>query len=165
MRTIFNLLGPLTNPAGATAQLAGAPSEEAAALIAEALAALGLVRGFVVHGSDGLDEITITGPTLAYEIAKGQVTQRTFVPEDFGVELAPLEELQGGDPDQNCEIARAILAGVRGPKRDVVLVNAAAALVVAERAGSFAEGMAVAAESIDSGAARRKLDELAAFTR
>ncbi len=164
MRTIFNLLGPLTNPAGATAQLAGAPSEQAAGLIAEALAALGLERGFVVHGSDGLDEITITGPTLAFEIAKGQVTRRTFTPEDFGVAPAPLEQLQGGDPDENCEIARAILAGARGPKRDVVLVNAAAALVVAGRAASFADGMTVAAESIDSGAARRKLEQLAALT-
>ena len=164
MRTIFNLLGPLTNPAGATAQLAGAPSEEAARLIADALAALGLERGFVVHGSDGLDEITITGPTLAYEIANGQVTRRTLTPEDFGVAPAALEELQGGDPEENCEIARAILAGARGPKRDVVLVNAAAALVVAGRATSFTEGMAVAAESIDSGAARRKLEELAAFS-
>jgi anthranilate phosphoribosyltransferase len=165
MRTIFNLLGPLTNPAGATAQLAGAPSEGAARLIAEALAALGLERGFVVHGSDGLDEITITGPTLAYEIADGQVTRRTFTPQDFGVEPAPIEALQGGDPDENCEIARAVLAGVCGPKRDVVLVNAAAALVVAGRADNFADGMAVAAEAIDSGAARRKLDELAAFTQ
>jgi len=163
MRTIFNLLGPLTNPAGATAQLAGAPSEQAARLIADALAALGLKRGFVVHGSDGLDEITITGPTLAWEIETGNVTLRTLTPEDFGVASAPLEELQGGDPDENCEIARAILAGASGPKRDVVLVNAAAALVVAGRAASFAEGMAVAAESIDSGAARRKLEDLAAF--
>jgi len=135
MRTIFNLLGPLTNPAGATAQLAGAPSEEAARLIAEALAALGLARGFVVHGSDGLDEITITGPTLVYEIARGQVTHCTLTPENFGVALAPLEELQGGDPDENCEIARAILAGARGPKRDVVLVNAAAALAVSNALG------------------------------
>jgi anthranilate phosphoribosyltransferase len=164
MRTIFNLLGPLTNPAGATAQLAGAPSAEAAALMAEALAALGLERGFVVHGSDGLDEITITGPTLAYEIRGGEVTRRTLTPGDFGVDTAPLDELKGGDPEENCEIARAILAGARGPKRDVVLVNAAAALVVAERAADFAEGMTVAAESIDSGAAWRKVEELAAFT-
>jgi len=165
MRTIFNLLGPLTNPAGATAQLAGAPSEEAAGLMAEALAALGLARGFVVHGSDGLDEITTTGPTLAYEIAKGKVTRRTLTPEEFGVGRAPLEALRGGDPEENSEIARAILAGSGGPKRDVVLVNAAAALVVAERARDFGEGMAVAAESIETGAARRKLDELATFTR
>jgi anthranilate phosphoribosyltransferase len=164
-RTIFNLLGPLTNPAGATAQLVGAPSPEAAGLMAEALAALELARGLVVHGSDGLDEITITGPTLAYEISKGQVTPRTLTPEDFGVGRALLEELKGGDPEENCEIARAILAGARGPKRDVVLVNAAAALVVAERARSFGEGMAVAAESIESGAAGRKVEELAAFTR
>jgi anthranilate phosphoribosyltransferase len=165
MRTVFNLLGPLTNPAGATAQLTGAPSAEAAGLIAEALAELGLARGFVVHGSDGLDEITTTGPTLAYEIRCGEVTRRTLAPADFGVSAAPLEELKGGDPDENCAIARDVLAGAHGSKRDVVLVNAAAALVVADRAGSFAEGMAIAAEAIDSGAARRKLDELAAFTR
>jgi anthranilate phosphoribosyltransferase len=164
-RTIFNLLGPLTNPAGATAQLVGAPSPEAAGLMAEALAALGLARGFVVHGSDGLDEITITGSTLAFEISRGRVACRTIGPEDFGVETAPPEELKGGDADANCEIARAVLAGARGPKRDVVLVNSAAALVVADRAGSFAEGMAAAAESIDSGAARRKVEALAAFTR
>src|ERR1700690_275602 len=164
MRTIFNLLGPLTNPAGATAQLAGAPSEEAARLIADALAALGLERGFVVHGSDGLDEITITGPTLAYEIEKGQVTRRTLTPEDFGVAPAPLEELQGGDPDENGEFARAILAGARGPKRDVALVNAAAALVVAGRVASFVEGMPGGAEWIDPEGARRKLEQLAAFS-
>lgn len=165
MRTIFNLLGPLTNPAGATAQLAGAPSEDAAGLMAEALAALGLERGFVVHGSDGLDEITITGPTLAYEIRHGEVTRRTLTPADFGVAPCSLEELKGGDPEQNCAIARAVLTGARGPKRDVVLVNASAALVVADRAANFAEGMAVAAESIDTGAALRKVEELAAFTR
>ena len=91
------------------------------------------------------------------------MTRHILTPEDFGVAPAPIEELQGGDPDQNCEIARAILAGARGPKRDVVLVNAAAALVVAARAPNFAEGMKVAAESIDTGAARRKLEELAAF--
>lgn len=163
MRTVFNLLGPLTNPAGATAQLVGAPTPEAAALIAGALAALGLARGFVVHGSDGLDEITITGPTLALEINAGTVIQRTLTPADFGVETAPLAELKGGDAEENCEIALAILAGARGPKRDVVLVNSAAALVAAGQAATLLEGMALAAESIDSGAAQRKLEALAAF--
>jgi anthranilate phosphoribosyltransferase len=143
--------------------LVGAPTVEAAELMAGALAALGLARGFVVHGSDGLDEITITGSTLVLEIAEGRVVRRTVTPADFGVEIAPLSELRGGDADENCEIARAVLAGARGPKRDVVLVNAAAALVAAGQAATFLEAMALAAESIDSGAAQSKLEALAAF--
>jgi len=163
MRTVFNLLGPLTNPAGATAQLAGAPSPHAAKLIAGALAALGLERGFVVHGSDGLDEITTTGPTLAYEIDHGQVRERTLHPADFGIAVARLEDLKGCDRERNHAIARAILEGVHGPRRDIVLVNAAAALVVAGRAGDFREGVALAAAAIDSGAARGKAEELVRF--
>jgi len=162
-RTVFNLLGPLTNPAGAGAQLAGAPSPEAAALIAEALAALGLPRGFVVHGSDGLDEITTTGPTLAFEIRDGSVTRREFTPEDFGVACASIEDLRGGDREVNCEIVRAILSGAAGAQRDIVVVNAAAVLVAAGMARDFREGAARAAESIDSGAARGKLRALAQF--
>jgi anthranilate phosphoribosyltransferase len=164
MRTIFNLLGPLTNPAGATAQLVGAPTKQTAELMADALAALGLVRGFVVHGSDGLDEITTTGPTLAFEIAEGRVLSRTLTPADFGVPPATLLDLKGGDADENCEIATAVLGGAPGPRRDVVLVNSAAALVAAGRAADFLDGMALAAESIDSGAARTKLDALAALS-
>jgi anthranilate phosphoribosyltransferase len=163
MRTVFNLLGPLTNPAGANAQLAGAPSPHAAKLIAGALAALGLERGFVVHGSDGLDEITTTGPTLAFEIDRGEVRERTLDPADFGIAMARLEDLQGGDREKNHAIARAILEGGRGPRRDIVLVNAAAALVAAGRAGDFREGVALAAAAIDSGAARGKAAELARF--
>src|SRR5579862_8642390 len=165
MRTVFNLLGPLTNPAGATAQLAGAPSAHAAELIAGALAALGLERGFVVHGSDGLDEITTTGPTLAFEIRNGQVERRTLIPDDFGIAVARLEDLTGGDRERNCAIAREILDGVRGPQRDIVLVNAAAALVAAGRARDFREGVRLAGEAIDGGAARAKVIALAAFTR
>jgi anthranilate phosphoribosyltransferase len=165
MRTVFNLLGPLTNPAGANAQLAGAPSEKAGALMAEALAALGLERGFVVHGLDGLDEITTTGPTLAWEIRNGSVVRRTLAPEDFGVPRAELASLTGGDPAANCAIARAILEGERGPKRDIVLVNAAAALVAAGQASDFLEGMTIAARSIDSGAALAKLEALARAVR
>jgi anthranilate phosphoribosyltransferase len=164
MRTAFNMLGPLTNPAGATAQLVGAPSVRAAELMAEALASLGLQRGFVVHGSDGLDEITTTGETLALEIHSGVIAHRTLTPTDFGVKTAKLEHLKGGDCQANARIARAILAGEKGPKRDIVLVNAAAALLLAAKAGDFREGVRLAAESIDSGAAARKLELLAAFT-
>ncbi len=165
MRTVFNLLGPLTNPAGASAQLAGAPSAHSAELIAGALAALGLERGFVVHGSDGLDEITTTGPTLAFEIRNGAVKRRTLTPDDFGVAIARPEDLKGGDRERNCEIAREILEGARGPQRDIVLVNAAAALVAAGRARDFREGVALAARAIDSGAARGKAEALARFTQ
>jgi anthranilate phosphoribosyltransferase len=165
MRTVFNLLGPLANPAGASAQLVGAPSTAAAELIAEALARLGLERGFVVHGSDGLDEITTTGPTLALEITRGAIAHRTLVPADFGVPQATAEDLRGGDPALNAEIARAVLSGVTGPQRDIVLVNSSAALVVAGKARDFLEGVALAAASIDSGAALAKLTALASWGR
>jgi anthranilate phosphoribosyltransferase len=165
MRTVFNLLGPLTNPAGASAQLAGTPSAHFAELIAGALAALGLERGFVVHGSDGLDEITTTGPTLAFEIRQGEVTRRTLTPEDFGVAIARPEDLKGGNRETNLAIAREILEGAHGPRRDIVLVNSAAALVAVGRARDFREGVALAAAAIDSGAARGKAEALARFSR
>ncbi len=164
MRTVFNFLGPLTNPAGATAQIVGAPSVRAAELMAGALAALALHRGFVVHGSDGLDEITTTGPTLVFEIHDGKVERRTLEPTDFAVPIAAPEALKGGDRERNLEIARAVLGGGRGPHRDIVLVNAAAALVAAGKVETFLEGMAIAAVSIDSGAAREKAEALARFT-
>jgi len=163
MRTVFNLLGPLTNPAGATAQLVGAPSEHAAELMAGALAQLGLVRGFVVHGSDGLDEITTTGPTSAFEINSGRVERRNFVPEDFGTVRVDGAALKGGDRETNAAIARAVLGGARGPQREIVLVNAAAALVVAGKPVDFREAMQIAGASIDSGAAGKKVEELARF--
>jgi anthranilate phosphoribosyltransferase len=165
MRTVFNLLGPLTNPAGANAQLAGAPSAHAAELIARALAALGLERGFVVHGSDGLDEITTTGPTLVFDIHHGDVERRTVTPGDFGIPLARPDDLTGGDRQRNCEIALGILRGQLGPQRDIVLVNASAALVAAGVARNFHEGTAMAAAAIDNGAARGKAEQLARFTR
>jgi len=164
MRTVFNLLGPLTNPAGATSQLVGAPSPEAAELMAGALAALGLNHGFVVHGSDGLDEITTTGQTLAFEIRDGHVERRKLEPSDFAVRHASAADLEGGDQARNAEIARAVLSGARGPHRDIVLVNAAAALVAADEVPTFLEGMAIATVSIDSGAARAKAEALARFT-
>jgi anthranilate phosphoribosyltransferase len=164
MRTVFNLLGPLTNPAGASAQLAGAPSEGAAELMADALAALGLARGFVVHGSDGLDEITTTGPTLMFEICGGAVRRQTVEPGDFGVAAARAEDLKGGDRARNYEIARAVLGGERGPQRDIVAANASAALVAAGAAETFRRGAALAETSIDSGAAAAKAEALARFT-
>ena len=160
MRTVFNLLGPLTNPAGATAQLIGAPSLQAAELMAGAIAALGIRRGFVVHGADGLDEITTTGATHAWEVRDGSVSPRELNPADFGVDLATAEDLRGGDREENLAIANAVLDGLPGPQRDIVLVNASAALVAAGRTESFRDGVRLAANSIDSGAARRKVAAL-----
>ena len=165
MRTVFNLLGPLTNPAGATAQLIGAPSLHAAELMAGAIAALGIQRGFVVHGSDGLDEITTTGRTHAWEVCEGSVKPRELNPADFGVDVATPEDLRGGDREENLAIANAVLDGAAGAQRDIVLVNASAALVAAGRAESFREGVRVAAGSIDSGAARAKVAALRAWGR
>ena len=165
MRTAFNLLGPLTNPAGATAQLVGAPSIPAARLMAQALARLGLRRGFVVHGFDGMDEISTTGPTLVLEIRNGEVEETTVTPDDFGVPTAAITDLVGGDRERNCEIARAVLGGSTGAHRDIVLVNAAVSLVAAGRAPDFLAAMRPAAASIDSGAARAKAEELARFTQ
>jgi anthranilate phosphoribosyltransferase len=163
MRTVFNLLGPLTNPAGATVQLVGAPSEAAAELMAGALAQLGLERGFVVHGCDGLDEITLTGPTVAFEIRAGRVQRRMLAPEDFGVDQVAASALKGADRETNTTIARSILDGTAGPQRDIVLVNASAALVAAGKASDFREAMKIAGESIDSGKARQKAKDLANF--
>jgi anthranilate phosphoribosyltransferase len=163
MRTVFNLLGPLTNPAGATAQLIGAPSLHAAELMAGAILALGMQHGFVVHGSDGLDEITTTGPTSAWEIRDGTLEPRVLEPGDFAVHVASAGDLRGGDRQVNLEIANSVLAGARGPRRDIVLVNAAAALVAAGQAETFLEAMALAVVSIDSGAARGKVAALAGF--
>lgn len=165
MRTAFNLLGPLTNPAGATAQLVGAPTDKAADLIAEALASLGLQRGFVVHGTDGLDEITTTGDTNLLEIRRGAIAHQVVTPEDFGVPRAKLEDLQGGDKETNREIALAVLNGEKGAPRDIVLVNASAALVVAGAAPGFREGVELAAASIDSGSAATKLRDLALLSQ
>lgn len=160
MRTVFNLLGPLTNPAGASHQLIGAPSLAAARLMAEALAGLGTVRTFVVHGSDGLDEITTTGSTAIFEVHGGSVTEQVWTPEDFGIRRAGLGDLLGGEPPRNREIAEKILSGARGPARDIVLVNSAAALVVAGAARDLRQGVQLAAVSIDSGAALAKLNQL-----
>jgi anthranilate phosphoribosyltransferase len=163
-RTAFNLLGPLTNPAGARAQIAGVFSAEVVEKVASVLAELGVERAFVVHGAGGLDEISLAGETKVGEVRGGAVRVYQITPEDFGLSRAPISAISGGDAAYNADILRAILAGERGPRRDIVIANAAAALVAAGRASDFREGARLAAESIDSGAARKKLDALIAFT-
>jgi anthranilate phosphoribosyltransferase len=160
LRTMFNLIGPLANPARATTQLIGAPSPEAAKLMAEALAALGTEHSFVVHGHDGLDEITTTGPTDIYEVWTGRVEKHLWMPADFGMKRAFGEELLGGDAAMNAAITRDILNGEAGAKRDIVLVNAAAGLVASGLAKDLRDGVKLAEKSIDSGRAATKLEEL-----
>jgi anthranilate phosphoribosyltransferase len=163
-RTAFNLLGPLTNPAGAAYQLTGAPGLRGAELMATALARLGITRGFVVHGSDGLDEVTTTGPTHAWAIHEGLAEPFTLTPEDFGVPRARLEQLRGGGRVENAAIVRSVLDAEKGAARDIVLVNTALSLMAAGRAMSYRQGVEKAAHSIDSGAARAVLDRLVRFT-
>lgn len=165
MRTVFNLLGPLTNPAGATRQLIGAPSLLAAELMAQALAGLRPERAFLVHGSDGLDEVTTTGLTTVFEVTGAEARRFEWQPSDFGVEQATASGLAGGDRAENCAIALRILNGERGAHRDIVLVNAAAALLAAGVANDVRDAMNRAKESVDSGAARQKLERLRAFAR
>jgi anthranilate phosphoribosyltransferase len=165
MGTVFNLLGPLTNPAGARLQLIGASSPESAELMARALAGLGTDHAFVVHGFDGLDEVSTTGPTLVYEIAGSNFDKHLWTPADFGVPRASLEDLAGGDRDRNCGIARRILDGEKGAPRDIVAVNAAVALLAAGRVKDLRSAVAMAFESIDSGRALGKVEQLAAYSR
>jgi anthranilate phosphoribosyltransferase len=160
IRTVFNLLGPLTNPAGANAQVIGVSARHLVEPLARVLAELGTVRAFVVHGADGLDEISTTGESWVAEVREGLVRTAAVRPEDFGVSRASIGDLRGGDREENAEIIRRILAGDPGPKRDIVVVNSAAALVAGSRARDFKEGAQQAAQSIDSGAARQKLEGL-----
>jgi anthranilate phosphoribosyltransferase len=157
IRTVFNMLGPLTNPAGANAQVIGVYAEALTEPLARALAELGTLRAFVVHGADGLDEISNTGPSRISEVHEGVVRNSTVRPEDFGIDRATIQDLRGGDRGENAQIIRQILAGERGPRRDIVLMNAAAALVVGGAVQDLKQGVAVAARSIDSGAAAAKL--------
>jgi anthranilate phosphoribosyltransferase len=163
-RTVFNLLGPLTNPVRARVQLIGAYSVRAAEMLAQASARLGIERAYVAHGSDGLDEITTTGPTTVFQVEEGRVQKGRWLPADFGVPQAAVEDLQGGDPETNAAIIRAVLDGETGPRRDIVIANAAAALLVAQHAPDLKSAVAVAAESIDNGSARRKLEKIVEFT-
>ena len=165
IRTVFNMLGPLTNPAGANAQIIGVYSDALTEPLARVLAELGTLRAFVVHGADGLDEISNTGPSHISEVHEGVVRSSTVRPEDFGLSRASIQDLRGGDREENAEIIRRVLAGEAGPRRDIVLMNAAAALVVGGTARDFKEGVALAAQSIDSGAAAAKLAGLVALSQ
>lgn len=164
MRTMFNLLGPLTNPARASGQVVGVYSLDLVEKLAEALSMLGLRRALVVHGLDGLDEITITDVTRVAEARAGSVRSYEIEPEEFGMKRATLQEIAGGDARQNAEIIRAVLNGEKSARRDVVLLNSAAALVAAGKADHIADAIPLAAKSIDSGTAAEKLQALARFS-
>ncbi|HUC53062.1 MAG TPA: anthranilate phosphoribosyltransferase [Candidatus Cybelea sp.] len=164
VRTVFNLLGPLTNPAGAQSQVLGVFSEEVIDPVAAALAELGVERAFVVHGADGLDEISLAGETLVAEIRGGTSRRFKVTPEEFGVARAPLEAIRGGSAAENAALIRRILEDEVGPARDIVVINAAAALVAAGVAGNFREAAELASFVIASRAAEQKLASLAEFT-
>jgi anthranilate phosphoribosyltransferase len=163
-RTIFNILGPLTNPAGVRRQLTGAFSDSLIRPMAETLLALGTIKAWLVHGGDGTDEISIAAPTRVSAVEHGTVRDFTLHPEDAGLPYHPFEKIMGGTPADNAQAFRALLDGAPGAYRDAVLLNAAAALVVADKAGSLPEGVEMARASIDSGAAKAKVAALARLT-
>jgi anthranilate phosphoribosyltransferase len=165
VRTVFNILGPLTNPAGADRQVVGVFNRQLAPTMAEALLELGAKHAFVVAGMDGLDELTLAGPSLVCEARDGVVNEYEVHPESLGLPLAATGALIGGDVQRNAVLLRTVLEGEKGPRRDVVTLNAAPALVACGMAADLWEGVARAAEAIDSGAALRKLDALVAFTQ
>jgi anthranilate phosphoribosyltransferase len=164
-RTVFNLLGPLTNPAGATAQVIGVPAQGLVDKLGHALAELDTQHAFVVHGVDGLDEISLSDETEVAEVRPHSVQRYRVKPEAFGFVPVRREELAGGDAAANAKIIRGVLEGERGARREFVCINAAAAIVAADRAADFREGAEVAAKAIDSGAAKQKLDALIEFSR
>ncbi|MCU1241921.1 MAG: Anthranilate phosphoribosyltransferase [Candidatus Acidoferrum typicum] len=163
-RTVFNLLGPLTNPAGAQAQVLGVFSAEVIDLVAATLAELGVSRAFVVHGAGGLDEISLAGETMVAEVRGGDIRRYTVSPEDFGVQSASADAIRGGSPAENAAILESIFSGELGPRRDIVVINAATALVAAGAAESFPVGADLAGRMLSSGAARGKLFQLRKFT-
>jgi len=165
VRSIFNMLGPLTNPAAANVQLLGVFAPELTEMFAEALRRLGARRAMVVHGHDGLDEISVCAPTRVSELKDAMIRTYDIQPELYFGDLAESTDLAGGDPVQNAAILREILAGARGARRDVVLINAGAALVCAGKARQLEDGIRLAGEVIDSGAARAKLDALVRYTQ
>jgi anthranilate phosphoribosyltransferase len=164
-KSVFNLLGPLTNPLAATIQLVGVYDAARTEMMAETLYTVGTQQAFVVAGSDGIDEITTTGPTRLSSSSGDGIATRDIQPEEFGLPRASIEQLQGGDVSTNAHLLRNVLEGERSPYRDVVLANAAAALALAGNAQNFVEGVERAAEALDSGAARAKLQALVEFTQ
>ncbi len=163
IRTVFNILGPLTNPARASAQVIGVYDGRLTEAMANVLKELGSLRAFIVHGEDGLDEISNTGESRISELRDSQVRTYTVHPRDFGMPCANIADLRGGSAADNADIIRRLLAGERGPKRDIVVLNAAAAIAAGGKAASIAEGVKLAEEAIDSGAARDKLERLVEF--
>ncbi len=160
MRSIFNVMGPLTNPARAQSQLVGVYAPELTELVADVLRQVGCQKALVVHGSDGMDELTLTGPSRVSEWDGSEIRTYDVTPEDAGLERADADALKGGEPPENADITRAILAGEKGPKRDIVLLNAAAALIAANKAENLREGVGQAASAIDSGEAAGVLAHL-----
>ena len=165
VRTAFNLLGPLTNPAGAARQLVGVPRSELTELVARSLGLLGSTRAWVVHGADGLDEISTSGYTKVSECRDGAVNTFYLHPADVGLSKSPSAELRGGDARDNAAIARAVLSGQRGAPRDIVVLNAAASLLIAGKVATIPEGLVMAAEAIDSGRAAAALERLVALSQ
>jgi len=164
MRTAFNLLGPITNPTGLTRQVVGVSDADAATRIAEVLRELGCERALVVYGADGLDELTLADRSIVLDVTPDGVQRREITPEEVGLTRAPTSALVGGDAAENARMLRAVLEGTQGPTRDVVLMNAAAAIVVAELAADLVEGVVLAARAIDTGAALDRLDRWVART-
>ena len=160
IRTIFNILGPLTNPAGAKVQVLGVYDAGLTEILANVLKNLGSQHVFVVHGNDGLDEITVTDKTQVAELVDGEVKCYEIAPEDFGMSRADISSLVGGEADENAQITLDILNGEKGPRRDIVLLNSAATIVAGGLAGNLAEGIQIAAHIIDSGKALEKLESL-----
>ncbi|NLI11912.1 anthranilate phosphoribosyltransferase [Pelotomaculum propionicicum] len=165
IRTIFNILGPLTNPAGARAQVLGVYSPTLTEVLARVLARLGSSRSFVVHGAGGLDEVSLAGTSVICEVKDGSVRKGTLDPARFGFKYAPVADLAGGTPKENADITRSVLEGEKGPRRDAVVLNSALGLVAGGKARGISEGLEMAASSIDSGAAMRKLKDLIETTR
>jgi anthranilate phosphoribosyltransferase len=164
-RTVFNVLGPLTNPARARAQVVGVYSDTLVRPIAEALAQLGARRAFVVHGAGGIDELSPVGPSLVCEVENGGVRERTIDPEELGLARCAVEDLAGGAPDENARAIRTVFAGEQGPKRDAILLNAAGAIAAGGHADDLREGLELARKALDSGSAAARLDELVEFSR
>jgi anthranilate phosphoribosyltransferase len=164
-RTVFNLLGPLTNPAGARAQIVGVYAPELVRTIAQVLAALGAQRAFVVHGAGGIDELSPAGPNLVCEVVEGAVRVREIDPQSLGVPRCSAAELRGGTPDENAALIRAVFAGGNGGRRSAILLNAAGAIAAAGVAEDLAEGLELAREALDSGAAAERLEQLSAFSQ
>ena len=164
-RTVFNVLGPLTNPAGARAQVVGVYAPELVRTIAEVLAQLGATRAFVVHGAGGIDELSPAGPNFVCEVVNGDVRARNIDPLEFGLPRCDPSDLRGGSPAENAAAIRAVLAGENGGRRSAILLNAAGAIAAGGHAEDLREGLELAREAVDSGAAAARLDELIAFTR